>query len=242
MAEEYSPDELITPKWLDDEFFKTVLKESTKDNFKALLKYTVGPATIKGDHYGSTMFRANVEYSTFSKSTGTYENQEISMIIKTIPDDEGFKRDFLINSSIFDVEIQIYRDVLPKFEEMLRKVGDETVLGPKLLYQAMTPRIVIVLEDITKCGFSGIGQRFVTVDEYKLAADKLAKWYACSYIMNQENPGCFNNFTQGVFNMPVLTDNPLFGAGLTRLTKLTKERSKLEKYTDKLEKILKKIS
>ncbi|CAD6996316.1 unnamed protein product [Ceratitis capitata] len=47
----------------------------------------------------------------------------------------------------------MYAEVLPRLEQMLRDVGDETVLKACCLYATLSPRKVIVFEDIVPLGF-----------------------------------------------------------------------------------------
>lgn len=76
----------------------------------------ISPASARGDHY-DVMFRVHVEYSIqkrkFSKS----------LIIKTTPEAEGHKKEFLADSKIFQTEIAMFTQVLPKFRAILREAG-----------------------------------------------------------------------------------------------------------------------
>ena len=72
------------------------------------------------------MFRATVDYDT-NKS----KNQSKSMIVKIAPETDGHKKDLLSETFVFETEIGMYSETIPKFEEELRKVGDETALGAR---------------------------------------------------------------------------------------------------------------
>lgn len=122
-AEEYNEDELQPPQWLDGEFITKVLQNCERNAFELELKsFKVGPATVKGDHYASVMFRSFVEY----RLDGAGKSK--SMIIKTMPQAEGHKKDLLEKFDIFDTEIGMYTQVLPRFEKELRDIGDNTTL------------------------------------------------------------------------------------------------------------------
>ncbi|XP_055377163.1 uncharacterized protein LOC129609255 [Condylostylus longicornis] len=228
----YNADELIPPPWIDEEFFKTVLKTCKNDDFKNIIKYNISPATVKGDHYASIMFRGVVQYMDKENI-----QQEISMIIKTMPETDGTKKDFLNGSTIFEVEIEMFRDVIPKFEKMLNSIGYSKKLAANMLYYTLSPRKVIVLQDITKLGFSAMGKRLCTVEESKMALDKLAQWHACSYVLNKQLQGGLEKFVNGIYNMNGLIMNPWFMKGGERLAKLAHETPKLQKYAKKLDQI-----
>jgi len=183
----YNADELVAPTWMDREFIETVMKHTKNGDFNAVIDFNIGPATVKGDHYASVMFRAVVRYMDRSNS-----KQEISLIIKTMPEVEGAKMDLLNESPIFEVEIEMFRDIIPKFHELLRSIGDDTILGAKMLYYTLKPKKVIVLEDITKLNYTTVGkQRMCRLPEVKMALSSLAKWHACSLVLNDmTNDAC----------------------------------------------------
>ncbi|XP_055376868.1 uncharacterized protein LOC129609040 [Condylostylus longicornis] len=227
----YNADELVPPKWINGEFFESVLKTAKKGDIKKILNFNITPASAKGDHYASIMFRTIVQYLDKSDI-----QQEISLIVKTMPEEEGTKKDFLSDAPIFQVEIQMFDEILPKFEEMLRSVGDNTILSAKMLYHTLNPRKVIVLEDITKKGFSAIGKRMCTIEEAKMALEKLAKWHACSYVLNEETNGSLEKLTNGIYNMSGLKTD-WFTKGVERVAQLAHETPKLHKYAEKLDQV-----
>ncbi|XP_055377019.1 uncharacterized protein LOC129609147 [Condylostylus longicornis] len=228
----YNADELQPPAWINDEFFETVLKTAKQGDIQKIVKYNIGPASLRGDHFASIMFRGVVQYLDKSNA-----KQEISLIIKTMPEVEGNKKELLTETSIFEVEIQMFRDIIPKFEKMLKSVGDNTKLAAEMLYYTLSPRKVIVIQDLSKMGYSSVGQRMCTMEEARMALEKLAKWHACSYVLNKETNGSLQKFVNGVFNLPTLESNVCFTKGTERLAQLARETPKLQKYADKLDQI-----
>lgn len=85
----------------------------------------ITPATLKGDHYGSIMFRCKVCYE-IDKSLDVKEK---SFIIKTLPEDDCIKRDLLKDSAVFETEISMYSQTLPKVEKILEEFGLPTKMG-----------------------------------------------------------------------------------------------------------------
>ncbi|XP_055854202.1 uncharacterized protein LOC129917959 [Episyrphus balteatus] len=175
--EEFSSDELNPPSWMDDQFFEDVLRKCERTDKISIENVEITPATVKGDHFASVMFRAVVAFNL---------NQSKSMIIKIMPQEEGCKQDFLKESFVFETEIGMYSKTIPKFEEELRKVGDNTVLGPKALYWSLEPQKILILEDICLKGYKVIKDRMATMEESKIAFLKLAKWHAVSYKLSNE--------------------------------------------------------
>lgn len=229
----FNKDEMEPPIWMDGDFFKDVLNVCKKGFFLNIVNYEITPATVVGDHFASIMFRAKVTYLDNENV-----KQEITLIVKTMAED-GIKKEMLQDSKIFETEIRMYRDIIPKMEKILRQVGDNTVLGAKMLYWSLSPRKIVIFEDITKRGFQTIGMRMASLDETKLALDKLAIWHAVSYYYNIKSNGELETFKDGVFNIPGIENNDFFCSGITEAIKLVKTIEGFEEYVPKLEKISK---
>lgn len=87
----------------------------------------MSPASMKGDHYASAMFRCKVEYRFLDKQPA--EVKTISLIIKTLPVAEGMKREMLMESKVFETEIEMYTQALPKISKILAQCGEPTMLS-----------------------------------------------------------------------------------------------------------------
>lgn len=81
---------------------------------------------MKGDHYGSIMFRCKVNYELDSSSQ---QKQTRNFIIKTLPLEDCSKRELLGDSGIFETEISMYSETLPLIEKILKENGEATKLG-----------------------------------------------------------------------------------------------------------------
>lgn len=84
----------------------------------------MSPASVKGDHYASIMFRCRVNYR-FAQNASPVKR---SLIIKTLPMEEGMKREMLMESKLFETEIAMYSEMLPKIEKILADCGEPTKL------------------------------------------------------------------------------------------------------------------
>lgn len=83
---------------------------------------------MKGDHYASVMFRCKVEYR-FAGDCGSADTKQRSLIIKTLPTEDGMKREMLTETKVFETEIGMYSETLPKIEQILSECGEPTKLS-----------------------------------------------------------------------------------------------------------------
>lgn len=169
------------PQWMDETFFEKVLKKSENDSGLLVNESKIIPGTKPGDHFASVIFRASVTYN----SRG--QNHEKSLIIKTMPVQEGLKKDLLKGGEIFETETIMYQTVIPEMVKLLRSVGDNTEFGPRLLYSSSDPFWVMVFEDITKRDYQ-MKYTQLSFDDAKIVYTKLARWHAASLVLSDTVP------------------------------------------------------
>lgn len=196
MTEKYSRYELVSPSWLDKNFIEKILRDYDKDDKIEVKSLDITPATLSNDHYGSVMYRTKVKYQNSKKET-----IPLSLIVKTLPEDDSPKKEMLSDTFIFRTEIRMYSETLPKMEAILRKYEDDTVLGAKVYYAAMKPHEVLVFEDLVAKGYKTIQNRFPNEEEVKKALMKIAKWHAVSYILAKEDPESVTTYNDGTFTI-----------------------------------------
>ncbi|XP_036343123.1 uncharacterized protein LOC118752358 [Rhagoletis pomonella] len=224
-AHKFNADELQAPEWINDDLFAKVLANCEKKDSQIRIKSTkISPASMKGDHYASVMFRAQLQYQLNGVDKAR------SVILKTMPESEGHKKEMLGKTDIFEKEIIMYTEVIPRFEKVLRDIGDSTVLKAACLYYSLSPRKVIVFEDLVPVGYEVVRDRPLTEEEVKAAYDKLAKWHAISHKINLEEPHYFDKFYQGVFNMSALAKQDFVIRGITTFIEVLRETPSLSKY------------
>jgi len=177
---QFNDDELVPPEWLNSEFIADVLRSHEKEPVPKVIDLTFSPASAKGDHYASIMFRAKVKYTT---PKGEFEK---SLIIKTMPEAEGYKKELLGGSPIFVTEMGMYTKVLPEFERILRQAGDSTKLYVNCMYHSLVPHQVLIFEDLVEMGYFVLRDRDATLDEIHRVYFKLAKWHAASLKVQYE--------------------------------------------------------
>ncbi|EDV93534.1 GH18230 [Drosophila grimshawi] len=222
--ESFNADELEAPKWLNDRFIEEVLSKNENAPELKVLDVQMSPASEKGDHYASVMFRGNATYTTekgkFSKS----------LIIKTMPEAEGHKKEMLSESHLFETEIGLYTKVLPKFEQILRDAGDNTRLYVPCIYTSLKPRQVMVFEDLVPQGYEVIRDRESNIEEIKSAFSKLAKWHAVSVHVLHEQPDYLQEFKYGMFDMPTIREDPFVTTGMSKFIAILEDVPELRKY------------
>lgn len=69
------------------------------------------------------MFRCKVSYSCNGSS------KQKSLILKTLPVEDGPKREMLKESKLFETEIGMYTEALPKIQKILAECGEPTKLS-----------------------------------------------------------------------------------------------------------------
>ncbi|XP_055857104.1 uncharacterized protein LOC129919983 [Episyrphus balteatus] len=232
----FNEDELHPPNWMDDKFFTEVLMKCEKSDQVLVKEVKISPASAQGDHYASIMFRAAVTYDT-EKSKGNSK----SLIIKTMPELDGHKKDLLGESYIFETEISMYLETIPKIEAELRAIGDKTVLGPEVLYYSLKPRKIIIFEDLCQKGYEVLRDRHCNMEEVKVAFLKLSKLHAASYKLAAEGDTSVTAYKEGMLAFKGIEEMPYMTSGMLNFIDKLETIDEFKKYVPKLREIQKDI-
>ncbi|XP_034664621.1 uncharacterized protein LOC117898988 [Drosophila subobscura] len=230
-SENFNEDELVAPEWLNAQFIAKVLSEHEQAVELKVTDLHFSPASAKGDHYASIMFRAKVEYTTRNGDSRK------SLIIKTMPEQEGHKKEMLDESPIFKTETGMYSTVLPEFERILRQAGVYDKLYVDCIYHSLKPRQVMIFEDLVEMGYVVIRDREPGHEEVRSAYSKLAKFHAASMKVQQEQPTKLESYTNGLFDMPKLLKEGFIITGMTFFVDLLEKEPELRKYKKYFENI-----
>ncbi|KFB41645.1 AGAP003762-PA-like protein [Anopheles sinensis] len=189
----YNPDELVAPSWLNDEFFRDVMRQVNHDpTIELVSECALRPGTKLGEHYASVMFRTSIKY--VSKKSNV--EQSINVIMKTTPEADGIKKELLEDNKLFDTEIRMYSKILPEMARLLKGVGEEYKY-PRYIYGALKPHSIVILEDISHQGWI-MGDFIDTIDEMKPIIKNIAMFHAASVVMESKD----SNFsTENYFSM-----------------------------------------
>lgn len=222
--ESFNSDELEAPTWMDAQYFTEILRQHEHDQELEVIALKLTPASGKGDHYASIMFRASLQYKTKRGKSSK------SLIIKTMPEKEGHKKDLLSQSHIFETEINMYSEMLPRFEETLCKTGDETKLFVPCIYHSLKPRQVMIFEDLVQQGYVVKRDREPNNEEIRSAYSKLGKWHAVSYALAKQQPALLENYKYSLMELPGINKDPLMSTGLEFFIKLLDSIPDLKVY------------
>ncbi|XP_049531385.1 uncharacterized protein LOC125948894 [Anopheles darlingi] len=229
----FNQDELAAPGWLDDAFFLKVVREMHNDTSIELTNECVlRPGTKAGDHYASVMFRTTVAY----RSKKDQLDRSINLIMKTKPEAEGLKKEFLEDNQLFKIEIDMYSKVLPEMARLLKEIGEEYKY-PRFIYGALKPHTILILEDISNQGW--VMDDFIkTFDEMKPIVKNIAMFHAASIMIESNDPHFANEFSFSVADKFMAFDGMItkgFG-DLKHLSKIESEFAHFEKPLDGFQK------
>ncbi|XP_002137722.1 uncharacterized protein [Drosophila pseudoobscura] len=229
--EQFNADELEAPEWLNAKFIGEILSTCEGAPELKVTDLKISPASAQGDHYASIMFRSLVEYTT---RKGVFTKP---LIIKTMPEQEGHKKDMLSESHFFETEIGMYTKALPEFERILKQAGDDTKLYVPCIYHSLEPRQVMIFEDLVPQGYTVIRDRPVREEELCRAYSKLAKWHAISMKLLNEQPDFLKEFQYGWTEVPALMNDPFMTTAMPPFIKMLERWPELRKYKPHFEKI-----
>lgn len=168
---------------MDKDYFENVLKEHTGDARVLLHEIVFQPASKAGDGFASTIFRAICVYDA-PHYTEAY-NQRISLIVKTVPVEEGLKKQMINQERAYDTEIKMYVEVLPEMERVLHEaLGKPIQIGPRLIHHALMPSPVLILEDLVEAGCQ-MSDTTLGFDESLMIIKRLAQFHAASIVVNE---------------------------------------------------------
>ncbi|XP_058817297.1 uncharacterized protein LOC131680600 [Topomyia yanbarensis] len=177
-------------RWLDTAFFEKVLRQGINDKNLTVEDLLLCVHANVGEHYASTIYRANVQY----RSQGKIE--PIALIVKLVTS----KVNKFADNSSFENEVHQYRNVINPMQDLLKQAGAENYeLCPKLMFASAEPQPVIVLEDVTPRKFETY-KHLLNLENSKVIAAKLAKFHAASYCLNKDVTNKnLDNHSDGLF-------------------------------------------
>ncbi|XP_065354377.1 uncharacterized protein LOC135948851 [Calliphora vicina] len=227
----YNEDELVAPAWINKEFLEKVLSEYEHDEDIEIIEFDMSPASLKGDHYASIMFRCKLSYK-FGKTSSVMKK---SMIIKTLPVEENMKREMLMQSKLFETEIDMYSKTLPKIEKILAECGEPTKFSAELIYHSLVPHKVIILEDLCEAGYDTVRGRYLNEDEIKAVYRKIAKLHAVSYMLgHSEQHEEVTKYQDGIFSNSMAMEHDLMANGINHFIAMLSKHEEFKLYYEKV--------
>lgn len=105
----------------------------------------------------------------------------------------------MANTPLFKTEGRMYTEVLPIMQELLKNIKDPEIIAPNLIHYNAKPAILI-FQDIAPDDF--VMQHMpVPLEKTALVAQKLGKFHALSFYMNEERgeSKVVQSFNEGMF-------------------------------------------
>lgn len=219
-----------SPPWINKEFFTIVVKHHSADVKANVIDFVMKPSLSPlGEHFVSSMFRAEIKFSTTLQAVNA-----LSVVIK-IPPTNGAQVDFVESSPLFVTEQEMYNGPLDDIKNLLESVGDHSNIQPRLIYQSIKPRRVIVMEDLDVIGYTKITQPLEDFEDSRLVFQRLAKFHAAGFFLAKERKVDFSKFKQSMFHMdsPIIREKFLLEPIDTLIEVLTSWGG-YEEYVEKL--------
>lgn len=110
--------------WINRSLFEKLIRQDYSSNDDITVeKYSLAPALKKGENYLSQMIRATVDYK-LNESVANKMNFVIKAQILDAPES-------MRQNEIFSREISAFKYVIPRAEELLKGIGDQTKFSAK---------------------------------------------------------------------------------------------------------------
>ncbi|EDV53696.1 uncharacterized protein LOC6554983 [Drosophila erecta] len=217
------------PEWLTHDYIEDALRSHYKDEGLTITQLQINPALGPGENYGGVLTRARVEF--------TLANQEKNMqnlIVKTEIDDDALTQELMAPYDIYNREMTIYQDVLPKCRELLNEIGDTERIFPTAIY-VDRERMAIIFEDLSVAGYVMADRvRRLNEEHTHLILRKLAKFHAATAALNERQNGCLESYDRGFFNRYTNAYSGYFVGGLLAAARWMSKVPTLAHYGEKL--------
>lgn len=225
-------DFLKIPDFLDVKYLGKVLQTVKNDPTIDVLNFTIEPAVSSGNNYASLLLRSHIKYTKNYSRSNIFVKR---VIIKTVlADSEAAK--IISDVSLYDKEIVMYDRILPKFQELMRSVGDEDQIFSPALYIDHRNK-ALIFNDLKVEGYV-TGDRIMGLDQdhVNLVIAKIAKFHACSMVLAEQTDEKYEEFIE-----PCICDdyigNKFFKRMFVTCVDEVRTWPGYEKYANKLDNI-----
>ncbi|KAL5285584.1 hypothetical protein ACFFRR_007345 [Megaselia abdita] len=182
--------EYTAPEWLTREFLLDLLRNHFKNESLEIKELVVKKATIsKNSGFASELHRASLIITKDGKE------EKFSLIVKDHP--KGQTGAIAKKSKLFHREIVAYKEIIPRVNELLHSIGDNTKITPTCFYTTETPEPFLILEDMTTKDFNTTPTGYILNMDFVLpTVTKLAKFHAASVILAQNDSSIMDSFRE----------------------------------------------
>ncbi|KAH8359984.1 hypothetical protein KR093_009931 [Drosophila rubida] len=230
---ESNPIFLDAPEWLTENYLLDALRKFYGDQKLKITALDGCPALGRGENYGGVLTRVKAE---FTKQDG--KSQMGHYIIKTSFESDEFSRKAMEPYDIFNREMSIYEQILPKLKALLLEINDEEQIFAETM-AVDYDRSALIFEDLSVRGFI-MPDRLVGLDMKlaRMVLRKLAKMHATSAVLNERECGALETYDRGMFNRH--TDNyaPCFLGLIQAASRRVSQWPGYEQYAAKLDALI----
>ncbi|XP_020280808.1 uncharacterized protein LOC109853286 [Pseudomyrmex gracilis] len=154
-----------------------------KDTKLTSPKFYITKGSNEGDNYAGIVYRVTIE------GVENGETKKIKLFVKTrrITTEWGDLKDKM--SRVFNREIEFYQEIIPIFEETVKKHGRSIVSFP-FFYGASIEfdKELLVFEDLQPKGFVMTKSRILDYPHLSVALRRLGEFHAYSFLTRASNP------------------------------------------------------
>ncbi|XP_034486153.1 uncharacterized protein LOC117790721 [Drosophila innubila] len=230
---EINPIFLDAPVWLTENYIQDALRNFYDDQKLTITALDGRPALGRGENYGGVLTRLKAEFTR-----GDGRSQNGYYIIKTSFESDEFSRKTMEPYDIFNREMSIYEQILPKLNSLLLEIDDEEQIFAETM-AVDYDRSALIFEDLNVRGFI-MPDRLKGLDLKlaRLVLRKLAKMHATSAVLNERECGTLETYDRGMFNRH--TDNyaPCFLGMIEAASKRVSQWPGYEQYAEKLKALI----
>ncbi|XP_001359535.3 uncharacterized protein [Drosophila pseudoobscura] len=220
------------PAWITAKYLKDALRRHYQEPHIVVVFLQLQSALGKGENYGAVLTRIRLVYRI-----GLGQEVNEYLIAKTKLDDEDADtREKKAPYDIYNRELEIYEEVLPKLQQL---AGER--LCPKVLH-IDRQRGALIMEDLSRQGYV-MAPRLERLDEQhlRLVLRKLAMMQAASAVLEErsQREGCFSlkKYDRGFFNRYTESFRSYFVGCLMSCASYLKTQPGYEKHSDLLDEL-----
>lgn len=181
------------PEWLTAEIFDGVL-EKNFPAYQNIRSFKAFPGLAAGENYATLMLRVEIEMELKDG-----EVKSVSYMLK-LPHDLAIMNELTEATDIFALESDMYKNVVPEMEQLLRDAGVEVRFGAKCFVLPEHSQC-IMLEDLKPLGFKNANRLDgLDMEHTKSVLKKLAQWHAASATRVETKGRYADEFNYGFFN------------------------------------------
>ncbi|EDW67152.1 uncharacterized protein [Drosophila virilis] len=219
------------PEWLTHDYIEHALRTHYKDDKLQIVHLELNPALGPGENYGGVLTRVRVR---FTLSQQSQEEQLQNLIVKTSIDDDELTKELMAPYDIYNREMTIYEEVLPKLNELLKEIDEFEPLFPTAIF-VDRERMAIIFEDLAVAHYVMADRvKRLDKDHAHLILRKLAKMHATSAVLNERNAGSLEKYDRGFFNRYTDAYSGYFVGGLLAAARWMSQEPECAQYGQKL--------